>query len=131
MSGTLRGNSGSVNLFTKISVHKNLVPIFPRPFSTQKKWWVSSKQQPEGPLTEDPATRESHHDNGRVFSRLKQPSRSNTLAEELIRMEDGLHLNPLTINPVIRMSRLGPFFCPRDSEALSEQFRARSLQHLF
>ena len=43
----------------------------------------------------------------------------------------GPHLNPITINPVIRMSRLGPFFCPRDSEAQSEQFRARSLQPLF
>ena len=43
----------------------------------------------------------------------------------------GPHLNPVTINPVIRISRLGPFFSPRDSEALSEQFRARSLQPLF
>ena len=42
----------------------------------------------------------------------------------------GPHLNPVTINPVIRMSCLGPFFCPRDSEALSEQFRSRSLQPL-
>ena len=42
----------------------------------------------------------------------------------------GPHLNPVTINPVIRI-RLGPFFCPRDSEALSEQFQARSLQPLF
>ena len=42
-----------------------------------------------------------------------------------------LHLNPVTINPVIRMSHLGPFFCPRDSELLSEQSRARSLQPLF
>ena len=34
-------------------------------------------------------------------------------------------------HPVIRMSRLGPVFCSRDSEVLSEQFRARSLQPLF
>ena len=34
-------------------------------------------------------------------------------------------------NPVICMARLGPYFCPRDSEALSEQFGARSLQPLF
>ena len=32
-----------------------------------------------------------------------------------------LHLNPIATNSVIRMSRLGPFFCPRDSELLSEQ----------
>ena len=33
-----------------------------------------------------------------------------------------LALRAVTINTVIRMSRLGPFFCPRDYEALSEQF---------
>ena len=47
------------------------------------------------------------------------------------RSVDWLHLNPVTINPVIRMSRLGPFFCPRNSELLSEQFRDRSLQPFF
>ena len=43
----------------------------------------------------------------------------------------GPHLNPVTINPVIRMSRLGPLFCPKNSEALSEQFRTESLPPLF
>ena len=43
----------------------------------------------------------------------------------------GPHLNPVTINPIICMSHLGPFFCPRDSEALSEQFRAKGLQPCF
>ena len=35
---------------------------------------------------------------------------------------NGPHLNPVTLKPVIHVSRLGPFFCPRDSKALSEQF---------
>ena len=36
---------------------------------------------------------------------------------------DGPHLNPVTMNPVIRMSCLGPFLLVR---GMSEQFRARS-----
>ena len=39
------------------------------------------KQQPEGPLTEDPSTQESHHDHGRAFSRLKQPHQNRALQE--------------------------------------------------
>ena len=31
----------------------------------QKKKNVNNKQEPEGPLTEDPSTQKSHHDNGR------------------------------------------------------------------
>ena len=31
------------------------------------RFFCQIKQQPEGPLTEDPSTQESHHDNGRVF----------------------------------------------------------------
>ena len=46
------------------------------------------KQQLEGLRTEDPSTQESHHDNGRVFAQLKQPSSSGTLGEKLIRMEE-------------------------------------------
>ena len=57
---------------------------------TQNLHW-GYKQQPESPLTEDLSTQESHHDHGRVFSRLKQPSRSNASGEELIRTED-LHV---------------------------------------
>ena len=39
------------------------------------------KQPPEGPSTEGPSTQESRPDHGRVFARLKQPSRSSTLGE--------------------------------------------------
>ena len=47
----------------------------------KKKLNTYIKQQPEGPLTEDPSTQESHPDHGRVFSRVKQPSRSSTSGE--------------------------------------------------
>ena len=66
-----------------------------------------------------------------IFSELVL-ERASEIPEVLrVFLRTWLHLNPVTINPVIRMSRLGPFFCPRDSELLSEQFRARSLQPLF
>ena len=44
---------------------------------------IIEKQQPEGPLTEDPSTKESHYEMV-GFSLLKHPFRSSTLAEELI-----------------------------------------------
>ena len=42
------------------------------------------KIRPEGLFTEDPYTKDTHHENGRV----KQPSRSSTLGEERSQMKE-------------------------------------------
>ena len=41
---------------------------------------VMHKQQPEGPLTEDPSIQESHHDHGRAKTLLKQALPKLTLS---------------------------------------------------
>ena len=43
----------------------------------------------------------------------------------------GPHLNPVTINPVIRMSCLGRFFCPRDSKACPSNSEPGAYNPLF
>ena len=49
---------------------------------------VISKPGPEGPLTEGPLTEDPSTKRVTGFSRLKQPSRSSTLGEELIQREE-------------------------------------------
>ena len=44
---------------------------------------------------------------------------------------DRPHLNPVTMNPVIRISFLGQFFCPRDSEAFLSNSEPGACNHLF
>ena len=44
-----------------------------------QSWNHHSKQQPEGPLTEDPSTQKSPHDDGGAFSRQKQPHQDQAL----------------------------------------------------
>ena len=44
---------------------------------------------------------------------------------------DGPQLNPVTVNPVIRMFCLGPFICPRDSEAFPSNSEPGAYNPLF